>query len=197
MFDVTSTKPETFVRLDAGDAATPVPASEAGGFHLIDTTMMYAPRSGGVKRYLMAKRAWLEARRPDIRHTLVVPGARTRADNRFLASRILRRMLVSAGAGGEVILVGIAHMKEKVSISQIAAVTSGTEERHRVRKVRRVERHPFVALHYALIRERSRPIVEVAGVGLPPRHARCKHQANDQTAAQRAQYCISSHTFIL
>jgi alpha-1,6-mannosyltransferase len=47
-------------------------------FHLIDTTMMYAPRSGGVKRYLSAKGAWLEARRGDIRHTLVVPGAQTR-----------------------------------------------------------------------------------------------------------------------
>jgi alpha-1,6-mannosyltransferase len=42
--------------------------------------MMFAPRSGGVKRYLTAKRAWLEKRRPDVRHTLVVPGAHTRAD---------------------------------------------------------------------------------------------------------------------
>ncbi|MCR5872940.1 glycosyltransferase [Phenylobacterium sp. J426] len=50
------------------------------GFHLLDTTMMYAPKSGGVKRYLMAKRAWLEKRRPDIRHSLVVPGARTHAE---------------------------------------------------------------------------------------------------------------------
>jgi alpha-1,6-mannosyltransferase len=33
-----------------------------------------------VKRYLTAKRAWLEASRPDIRHTLVVPGARTGVD---------------------------------------------------------------------------------------------------------------------
>ncbi len=50
------------------------------GFHLIDTTMMYAPRSGGVKRYLTAKRTWLEKRRPDIRHTLVVPGKATRCE---------------------------------------------------------------------------------------------------------------------
>jgi alpha-1,6-mannosyltransferase len=49
-------------------------------FHLIDTTMMYAPRSGGVKRYLTAKRTWLETKRPDIRQTLVVPGRYTRAD---------------------------------------------------------------------------------------------------------------------
>lgn len=42
----------------------------------IDTTMLYAPRSGGVKRYLTAKRSWLEQNRPGIQHTLVVPGAR-------------------------------------------------------------------------------------------------------------------------
>ena len=34
-------------------------AETAPAYHLIDTTMMYAPRSGGVKRYLTAKRAWL------------------------------------------------------------------------------------------------------------------------------------------
>jgi len=62
------------IRPDAPDAR---PAPGAAGFHLIDTTMMYAPKSGGVKRYLMAKRAWLAKRRPDVRHTLVVPGART------------------------------------------------------------------------------------------------------------------------
>ncbi len=41
--------------------------------------MLFAPRSGGVKRYLMAKRAWLAQRRPDLRHSLVVPGRATRA----------------------------------------------------------------------------------------------------------------------
>lgn len=54
--------------------------SGAQAFHLVDTTMMWAPRSGGVKRYLLAKRAWLARARPDIRHTLVVPGARRHAD---------------------------------------------------------------------------------------------------------------------
>ena len=43
---------------------------------LVDTTMLYAPRSGGVKRYLTAKRAWFAAERPQVRHTLVVPGDR-------------------------------------------------------------------------------------------------------------------------
>ncbi|MET0272273.1 MAG: glycosyltransferase [Phenylobacterium sp.] len=74
MFDVTAPEPENLIRLD------PVHGAPAPGFHLVDTTMMYAPRSGGVKRYLMAKRAWLDKRRSDIRHTLVVPGARTCAD---------------------------------------------------------------------------------------------------------------------
>ena len=48
--------------------------------HLVDTTMLFAPRSGGVKRYLLAKRAWLAENRPDLRHTLVVPGEINRDD---------------------------------------------------------------------------------------------------------------------
>ncbi len=46
---------------------------------LVDSTMLYAPRSGGVKRYLNAKRAWIRGERPDVRHTLVVPGERSEA----------------------------------------------------------------------------------------------------------------------
>lgn len=45
--------------------------------HLVDATMLYAPRSGGVKRYLLAKKAWLEHARPAVRQTLVTPGARS------------------------------------------------------------------------------------------------------------------------
>ena len=52
------------------------PAPGGGQTRLVDTTMLYAPRSGGVKRYLTAKRAWFSSQRPQIRHTLVVPGAR-------------------------------------------------------------------------------------------------------------------------
>ena len=40
--------------------------------HVADVTMFYAPRSGGVRRYIDAKRAWLAAR-PGFSHTLVVP----------------------------------------------------------------------------------------------------------------------------
>lgn len=49
---------------------------------LVDTTMLYAPRSGGVRRYLSSKRAWLAANRPAVRHTLVVPGARDSYDGK-------------------------------------------------------------------------------------------------------------------
>jgi len=45
--------------------------------HIVDTTMLFAPKSGGVKRYLLAKRAWLAQARPGVRHTLVVPGEET------------------------------------------------------------------------------------------------------------------------
>ncbi|MDQ1153289.1 glycosyltransferase [Brevundimonas sp. SORGH_AS_0993] len=43
---------------------------------LVDTTMLYAPRSGGVKRYLLSKKAWIEENRPEVSHSLIVPGAR-------------------------------------------------------------------------------------------------------------------------
>lgn len=42
--------------------------------HLLDVTMLYAPQSGGVVRYLRAKHGWLR-RHTSIRHSLLVPGA--------------------------------------------------------------------------------------------------------------------------
>lgn len=42
--------------------------------HLVDTTMFWSPTGGGVRRYLLAKRAWLQRHR--WRHTIVVPGVR-------------------------------------------------------------------------------------------------------------------------
>ena len=71
--------PET--RTEAFRRAATAPA---GGAHLLDTTMFYAPRSGGVKRYLSAKRAWFAKARPDVRHTLVVPGPYTAEEARGL-----------------------------------------------------------------------------------------------------------------
>ncbi len=82
MFDATAPEFENLIRLQPGDAPeiAEIGGRAAAGFSLVDTTMMYAPRSGGVKRYLSAKRAWLDQHRPDVRHTLVVPGAQTRID---------------------------------------------------------------------------------------------------------------------
>ncbi|MBV8852836.1 MAG: glycosyltransferase [Sinobacteraceae bacterium] len=45
--------------------------------HLVDTTLFYSPTSGGVKRYLDAKHAWLQAN-TSWEHTIVVPGAQDR-----------------------------------------------------------------------------------------------------------------------
>lgn len=47
--------------------------------HIVDTTMFFGERSGGIKRYLLAKRAWIARRRPELRHTVIVPG-RTDSD---------------------------------------------------------------------------------------------------------------------
>jgi alpha-1,6-mannosyltransferase len=59
----------------------PLPRFRADGrARLVDTTMLYAPRSGGVKRYLTAKRAWFATHRPQVRHTLVVPGPKDAYD---------------------------------------------------------------------------------------------------------------------
>lgn len=46
--------------------------------HILDTTLFFAPHSGGVKRYLLAKRRYFTARE-GVRHTLLVPGPSTRA----------------------------------------------------------------------------------------------------------------------
>ena len=46
---------------------------------LVDTTMLYAPRSGGVKRYILSKKTWIESNRPGVSHSLIVPGARHKA----------------------------------------------------------------------------------------------------------------------
>jgi alpha-1,6-mannosyltransferase len=47
--------------------------------HLVDTTLFYSPTSGGVKRYLDAKHAWLGIHTA-WEHTIVVPGPEDRVD---------------------------------------------------------------------------------------------------------------------
>lgn len=59
--------------------------------HLVDTTLFFSPTSGGVRRYLLAKHAWL-ASHAHVEHTLLVPGGRDAADaagvSHFPAPRI-------------------------------------------------------------------------------------------------------------
>ena len=47
--------------------------------HLVDTTLFFSPTSGGVKRYLTAKHAWLAAH-TSWEHTIVVPGRETHTE---------------------------------------------------------------------------------------------------------------------
>ncbi len=42
-----------------------------------DLTQFYSPVSGGVKRYIEQKTAWLRAECPGDEHILIVPGAKT------------------------------------------------------------------------------------------------------------------------
>lgn len=91
MFDVVAPGSEKLVRFDPAEASL-AHGPAASGYHLVDTTMMYAPRSGGVKRYLTVKRSWLTKHRPDIRQTLVVPGARTRRDGEGLVTVAATRL---------------------------------------------------------------------------------------------------------
>jgi len=54
----------------------PALAGKRPTVHLVDATLFYSPTSGGVKRYLSAKHAWLAAH-TSWEHTIVVPGADT------------------------------------------------------------------------------------------------------------------------
>ena len=47
---------------------------------IVDTTMLHTPASGGVKRYLSTKRAWLARHRPGLRHALVLPAEENHSD---------------------------------------------------------------------------------------------------------------------
>lgn len=67
--------------------------------HLADVTMFWGPASGGVRRYLEAKRAHL-AGRADCRHSLLVPGpypAWSADDNQWLRQLPARRLPAGDG----------------------------------------------------------------------------------------------------
>lgn len=47
------------------------------GLKICDLTQFYSPVSGGVRRYIEQKSAYLRAHRPDCRHVIIVPGENT------------------------------------------------------------------------------------------------------------------------
>ena len=53
--------------------------------HIVDTTVLFSPTSGGVRRYLMAKHDWLRAHTAH-RHTLLVPGEHDRLESGGLST---------------------------------------------------------------------------------------------------------------
>jgi alpha-1,6-mannosyltransferase len=70
----------TAVPLPAGGAAGPAApqgARHLAAPHLADVTMFWGPASGGVRRYIQAKRRWLLAQ-GQWRHSIVVPAAQAR-----------------------------------------------------------------------------------------------------------------------
>ncbi|KTG16876.1 MULTISPECIES: glycosyltransferase [unclassified Guyparkeria] len=73
--------------------------SPFASLHLADVTMFWGPASGGVRRYLEAKRAHL-AGRADCRHSLLVPGpypAWSADDNQWLRQLPARRLPAGDG----------------------------------------------------------------------------------------------------
>ena len=89
---------------------------------LVDTTMLFTPASGGVKRYLLAKRAWLAANRPDVRHRLVLPKQtwdEASADIRWVSSTA-----IALGGGYEYPLLS-SGWKDAIESSRPTLIEAG------------------------------------------------------------------------
>lgn len=78
-------------------ARTVAPRAPGDVARLVDTTMYYAPRSGGVKRFLTEKKNWLRKHRPSVAHTLVVPGQYDGGDGRGLITVASTRLPFGRG----------------------------------------------------------------------------------------------------
>ena len=66
---------------------------------ICDLTQFYSPVSGGVKRYISEKVAWMRRTRPDDRHVLIIPGEKTECREDGLARvYTIRAPLVSRTA---------------------------------------------------------------------------------------------------
>jgi alpha-1,6-mannosyltransferase len=62
------------LKLSRSQDIVPLRAGPAGR-HVVDVTLLFAPTSGGVRRYLLAKHEWL-SRYSRLKHTVLVPGPR-------------------------------------------------------------------------------------------------------------------------
>jgi len=83
------------LRVDPPQCIVPLRTGPAGR-HLVDITLLFAPTSGGVRRYLLAKHEWL-TRRSRLKHTFSLLGRRAgRAAGRYLADLYARFDLVLA-----------------------------------------------------------------------------------------------------
>jgi len=60
--------------LDQTTRSPPPLRAGPAGRHLVDVTMLFAPTSGGIRRYLLEKHGWLQ-QHTRIKHTILVPGA--------------------------------------------------------------------------------------------------------------------------
>ena len=66
---------------------------------ICDLTQFYSPVSGGVKRYISEKVAWMRRARSDDRHVLIIPGEKTECREDGLARvYTIRAPLVSRTA---------------------------------------------------------------------------------------------------
>lgn len=66
---------------------------------ICDLTQFYSPVSGGVKRYISEKIAWMRRERPDDRHVLIIPGEQNASrDDGLARTYTIRSPLVSRTA---------------------------------------------------------------------------------------------------
>lgn len=90
---------EFFQRHPLTTSAHPPPLSGAAPMKVCDLTQFYSPVSGGVKRYINEKVAWMRRARPDDRHVLIIPGAATAfRENGLARIYTIRSPLVSRTA---------------------------------------------------------------------------------------------------
>lgn len=92
---------------------------------ICDLTQFYSPVSGGVKRYISEKIAWMRRARPDDRHVLIIPGKETTCREDGLArTYTIRSPLVSHTARYRALL-NLAAIEEILEHERPDIIESG------------------------------------------------------------------------